>query len=258
MPLSLAPRDEDVQCRLVSDWFGYLVQVALGVLALGVLLWKREKERPRRTLLSFARDASKQGIGAALAHALNLALAVYLNGIGNECKWYFINFVADTALGVVLNLLLLRAAEAVLGRCTTRLQSGRYGARSGHLNFALQLALWLAVVVVVKLAIFFGVIVPFTDDLYDVGDVFLRPLDGAPRLELVVVMIIVPAVLNVGAFWVQDSYLMYSPTLRDRGYERAADDDGSDEDAADFEADFEREDSLWHRGRRTDPDRFGI
>lgn len=251
------PRDQDVQCRLVSDWFGYAVQVALGVAALLVLVVKRNRERPRRTMKSFLRDASKQAIGAAVAHALNLALAVLLNGIGNECKWYFINFVADTLLGVLLNWALLRGSERVLGKFTHRFRSGRYGAKEGTYNFVLQLSLWIAVVCVVKVGIFFGVILPFTDELYEIGDFFLRPIDPYPRFELVVVMILVPAVLNVVAFYVQDNFLMYHPTLRDRGFE-ALDDEDDTEDQEAFEADFEKEESLWSRGKRTDPDRYDL
>ena len=39
------------------------------------------------------------------------------------------------------------------------------------------------------------------------GDTLLGWMDEYPRLELVVVMIVVPAVMNCAQFWLQDTFL---------------------------------------------------
>lgn len=73
--------DEDAnleECKLLSGEFAALLQVALGLIALSVLIVKRLREVPRRPLVVWAFDASKQMIGAGFAHVANLLIAILL------------------------------------------------------------------------------------------------------------------------------------------------------------------------------------
>lgn len=190
---------------------GYFVQCALGIIAFLSLVLKRNCEKPRRRWKTFFRDASKQAFGAGVAHVLNMVLAIVLNGSGNECKWYFIIYIVDNVVGVLLNLVVLLAIEKVASKYTDRLKSGVYVTGDGHnphTTWCLQLTLWLLVVILVKLIIFFAIVIPLKGPLYDGGDYLLQGLDEYPRLELVFVMIIVPTIVNTLQFWIQDNFLM--------------------------------------------------
>ena len=121
-------------CELLSknDSFGKLVQVALGVLALFVLLVKRNYEAPKRPIVIWACDISKQCASMACAHVGGMLNAIILSGLtwgGDECSWYLISFTVDTTVGVTLAIHAMRLV-AYLARWrgwTALATSGDYG-----------------------------------------------------------------------------------------------------------------------------------
>lgn len=71
----------------------------------------------------------------------------------------------------------------------------------------------MGIVVIVKLVIFFGLVWPLAKYWYIAGDWMLKPMDPYPKFELFFVMVIIPMILNVLQFWIQDNYLMHSMPL---------------------------------------------
>lgn len=217
------------QCTLVSDWFGWLVQILLGAAALLALAYKRYHERPQRPWKVFFRDVAKQVVAAGLAHILNVVLSLMLRQYGNECKWYFVNYIVDSVIGTMLNLGLLYVVVTVGGRYTHALTPGHYyhpdveDSSPGRV-WLLQLVVWCSIVIVVKVILFFAFLLPLRDPLYKGGDAVISPFDRWPKLELVFVMIIVPGILNILQFWVQDTWLKH-----ERDY-HAADEHVADDD----------------------------
>ena len=63
------------KCDLLGGWFGYGIQFGLAVAAVFTLLVKRHYEVPQRPFQVWFFDASKQGIGAGVAHFLNMCMA---------------------------------------------------------------------------------------------------------------------------------------------------------------------------------------
>lgn len=57
-----------------------------------------------------------------------------------------------------------------------------------------------------KLVIFLG-IVHYRGVLGEIGESVLYPLDEYPRIELILVMVLVPLIVNVLQFWIQDNFL---------------------------------------------------
>ena len=81
-------------CKLLSGWFGWLVQGILAGAAIASLVYKRFTEKPRRSLMVWGFDVSKQAISGSMAHLLNIGFAYFLStvdGQGDECAWYFVN-----------------------------------------------------------------------------------------------------------------------------------------------------------------------
>ena len=179
-----------------------------------VLFYKRSKERPQRPLKIWLLDVSKQVMGGFEAHVLNLLIAVVLDGRTekgagtDECEWYFVNFSIDTSLGVVLNLLLLRLLSlAAKKRGWTALQNtGFYGDPVDYEVWAKQLSAWLLIIPLVKLVLLLFISVLIVP-LGWYGSFALGWLQGTPRVELAVVMVLCPCAMNVGQYWVQDTFL---------------------------------------------------
>ena len=116
-PLSDQASEDDGECHLLGP-FALFVQAALGLLAVVSLVWKRYRERPRRPLLIWFFDASKQVFGSALLHLVNLAMSMLGSGTfdvqstktvieagakdasgrqPNPCSFYLLNLAIDVS-----------------------------------------------------------------------------------------------------------------------------------------------------------------
>ncbi len=118
---SSSPEDVESQsrphhgkCDIVGS-FAIFVQIALGGLALLVLVFKRWRERPQRPVKVWAFDVSKQVIGGILLHGANLVMSMLSSGHftvdvaetvlatdkhegENPCSFYFLNLLIDVSL----------------------------------------------------------------------------------------------------------------------------------------------------------------
>ncbi|RHY33971.1 hypothetical protein DYB32_001253 [Aphanomyces invadans] len=163
-------------------------------------------------------DASKQAIGAGVAHAANIAIAIALvgytdTGTTDECAMYFVNFSLDTSLGVVFNWMLLTLVTTAAATTAIPFESGdaawtRYciTQRVCHRVWLLQLLSWLGVILTAKLLIGRG-IVYFQAGLVAYAAWVFAPLEGHPRVELIVVMVACPCLMNALQFWVKRPYV---------------------------------------------------
>ncbi|ETW05574.1 hypothetical protein H310_03319 [Aphanomyces invadans] len=201
-------------CKLISGTFETLVQVGLGIVGLSVLVLKRAYEKPQRPFQVWAYDASKQAIGAGVAHAANLFIAIMLVKLSksddakDECSFYFINFTLDTSLGVLLNWVLLRTTvAAALHFNWTWLQvPGYYGNPIRTRVWLTQLLSWIAIVLTAKLVIA-RFIYAFSAPLNDFGNWLFDPLSNYPKVELLFVMVACPCLMNALQFWITDNFL---------------------------------------------------
>lgn len=106
------------KCELLGN-FALFVQLALGALALLVLVFKRWKERPQRPVKVWAFDVSKQVVGSILLHIANLLMSMLSSGQlsvdvaeavaeaavssqtqeeDNPCSFYFLNLLIDVSV----------------------------------------------------------------------------------------------------------------------------------------------------------------
>jgi len=198
------------ECTLYG-WFGWAIQAFLVLVCFTSLVIKRYRERPQRPWVIFLLDVSKQALSASLAHTMNLLIATLLTHLesSNQCIWYFVNLTVDTSLGVLLCYLLVRGFEGwTVRRGWERVRTGEYW-RAGKLDYvgwAMQVGVWTVILSSVKWTLFLGIYWN-ADLLSTYGDTLLGWMDEYPRLELVVVMIVVPAVMNCAQFWLQDTFL---------------------------------------------------
>jgi hypothetical protein len=98
------PSTDDRNCRLLGP-FALITQALMGVVVVGSLVLKRQRERPKRPWKIWMLDISKQMLGQLFVHTLN----VFLSWLGsrasagedNPCSLYFLNIAVDTTLGVL-------------------------------------------------------------------------------------------------------------------------------------------------------------
>jgi len=210
--LLLQVREKIEQCQLLGNTFEYLIQFILGFIAFLSLVYKRWTEVPRRPWGIWGRDAAKQALGSLAAHVLNILFALHLqkDESENPCVLYLINFVVDSSLGCLFNyFLLVHVIEVVAERCASHTMiTGYYGDPPSNKIWALQVAAWIFIVTVVKVFLLFALLIPLKNPLYAVGKWSMSGFDYYPKMELVIVMVLVPLVMNILVFWIQDNFLM--------------------------------------------------
>ena len=114
----------------------------------------------------------------------------------------------DTTFGVALNwaLLTLLSHVARKRRWTSLTSPGDYGRPIQVLIWLKQLLSWLVIIITTKILLAF-VIYAFEGPLGRLAEWMFEPLESHPRVELVIVMIACPCLMNGAQFWMQDNFL---------------------------------------------------
>ena len=148
-----------------------------------------------------------------MAHFVNLLLALYLHAVlkeGNGCVWYFINLTLDCFLGVLLAYMVFSVVNYFAMKFDIDiLKSGIYTDKSVSLIdgkespddaidmriWAVQVIVWVLCTLIAKMFIFFFILA-YHKQMVACGNFFLSIFKPYPKLELVMVMIIIPLTFN--------------------------------------------------------------
>ncbi|BFZ08225.1 hypothetical protein BsWGS_11264 [Bradybaena similaris] len=186
---------------------GLFVQALLAFLAFTSLIVKRycEPKHSRRPWKIWFFDTSKQGVGAAVLHFANLFLSDVFQG--DPCTWYFISFLLDSTVGLLVIYLGLKSCQLLAHKYGWKtLYFGEYGDPARCDAWVGQCALYILVMIVTKILMTLLVLFKFWTE---VRKFLMDPITN-PELEIVLVMFMVPLVVNAIVFWVVDNFLKQS------------------------------------------------
>ena len=198
-------------CTLLGGTFALTVQLGLAISAIATLVYKRSAEKPRRPWLIFFFDASKQAFAGMLQHMVNLGFGVLFatSGSASECAWYLTNFTISVACGVVLLWGMMAGYTWMVERFQlTLLRSGEYGTPPSWKPWLAQMLIWGFLSSFEKLITAVVVILPLHRHLDAFAGWLETPLLDYPNIELILVMVIAPVLLNMVFFWVVDNMIM--------------------------------------------------
>lgn len=189
----------------LTDRFGVLIQGLLGIIAFSTLMLKRFREPVgiRRPWRIWFFDTSKQAIGALFIHFAN----VFLSTLTKEdpCSLYLMNFLLDATLGMLVIWLAVKLVSRLVEyKEWTLLMFGEYGDPPQAAAWLGQCGVYLLIMVLEKGVVSLVLLVPGWSKLQEV----LLSYIANPQLELVLVMLIVPFIVNSIMFWVVDSLMM--------------------------------------------------
>jgi len=202
------------QCQLLGNFFGYFLQLSLGLAAFSALIVKLYLESPRRPFKIWFFDTSKQASTAILGHLFNIYFSDMLTsgrgGGESPCPYYMGNFLIDSFVGCLLYLSLLKLVEVIaeMNNYPTLAQTGNYGPNDDPKwsIWGVQMFAWIMIMIVAKLVLMFSIILPFKEGLYSLGESALFFTTG-PKEELLVVMVIIPVIVNALVFLFTDLFL---------------------------------------------------
>ncbi len=138
---------------------------------------------------------------------MNLFLAVLISKQNDDdaCVWYLINILLDTSLGVIINWVFVRLLDVFARKNNIEiLVSGCYYSRDtthfedyniSYYIWATQASVWCVICFLMKVIIYF-VMLKWTDKLEDFGKYLLSNIAVYPKLELLIVMVVVPLIMN--------------------------------------------------------------
>ncbi|KAI0278616.1 vacuolar membrane protein-domain-containing protein [Russula aff. rugulosa BPL654] len=188
-----------------------VVQALLGVLVIGSLLLKRQREKPKRPWRIWLFDVSKQVVGQMFVHGVNVFISDVgsTRSSGNACVFYFLNILIDTTLGVGAIYLALHLLTWLF---TDKLQfkgfqSGQYGSPPSLNYWARQAAVYVVSLTSMKI---FVVILLAWRRLLDIGAWLLSWLGNGDTAQVVFTMGLFPIFMNVVQFWLIDSIVKAS------------------------------------------------
>ncbi|KAM4748919.1 store-operated calcium entry regulator STIMATE-like [Rhinophrynus dorsalis] len=189
----------------LTDHFGVLIQAVLAVVAFSTLMLKRcrEPKEERRPWRIWFFDTSKQAIGALFIHFTN----VFLSELTDEdpCSLYLMNFILDATLGMLVIWINVKIVSMIVERQqNTLLVFGEYGDPPQAAAWLGQCVLYLLIMIVEKTIISLVLLIPGWTKLQEI----LLDYISDPQLELVLVMLVVPFIVNAIMFWVVDSLIM--------------------------------------------------
>ncbi|WAR25446.1 STIMA-like protein [Mya arenaria] len=183
---------------------GLFLQFLLALLAFTSLILKRycEPIYERRPWKIWFFDTSKQGFGAAVIHFANVFLADVFRG--DPCTWYVVSFLLDSTIGLFVIYLGLKITQIIVHRKKIEtLYFGEYGQPAQCSAWMGQCGLYILVMVVEKILMTGLIQFNFWED---VRKLIMSPVKN-PKVELVIVMFVVPLVVNAFIFWVVDNFL---------------------------------------------------
>lgn len=241
-PTSTGTEDSG-ECEILGS-FGLIIQCLLGLLSFLALVVKRCFENPKRPVIVWLLDTSKQAFSSVLAHCMNMMLAVMLSqsNSADNWDWYFINISVDVVIGVPLWFIFLKLIEALAMRYEiTMLNTGNYinmdyedellfdleptkQTEFADINFGIwgvQILVWGIIVIIVKVILFYFQLW-FAIILETATFIWIGWLNLYPNIKLLAIMVIVPFILNSFQFWIQDNILKSkkSRTIQFRKYMR--------------------------------------
>jgi hypothetical protein len=151
-------------------------------------------------------------IGSGFGHFANIFLSVVIAGSiadADECQWYCLTYMIDSTVGTVINILLLKCFEGQVQRflpdCTL-MRFGDYGDPPQLCIWFPQLVVWMCIVIVAKLITLY-LLLQFIQPLNFLVSHLFSVFHDKPQVELVLVMIIIPTIMNTIQFWVTDTFL---------------------------------------------------
>jgi len=119
-------------CKLLDKW-ALMVQGCMGMIAISILLLKRQREHPKRPFKIWILDATKQVIGQIMVHFMNIALSYIrifdtTTKVTNPCVWYFLNLFLDTTLGIFILMFFMYIMSKIVNLLKiSHCESGYYG-----------------------------------------------------------------------------------------------------------------------------------
>lgn len=189
----------------LMDGFGVLIQGLLAVVAFSTLMLKRFREPigVRRPWKIWFYDTSKQAIGALFIHFANVFLSTLTKA--DACSLYLMNFILDATLGMLVIWIGVKVVSRIVEykQCTL-LIFGEYGDPPRVSAWWAQCVVYLLIMILEKGVVTLVLLIPGWTNLQEV----LLDYIPNPQVELVLVMLIVPFVVNSLMFWVVDSLMM--------------------------------------------------
>ncbi|KAH9983530.1 vacuolar membrane protein-domain-containing protein [Russula compacta] len=194
-------------CQLLGPT-ALVVQGLLGVLVISSLLFKRQREKPKRLWRIWLFDVSKQVVGQMFVHGVNVFISDVgsARSSGNACVFYFLNILIDTTLGVGVIYLTLHLLTWFF---STKLQlkgfqSGQYGSPPSLSHWARQAAVYVVSLTSMKLLVVL-LLASWSSELLDIGAWLLSWLGNGDTAQVVFTMGLFPIFMNVLQFWLIDS-----------------------------------------------------
>lgn len=217
------PPQNLTKCNLIGA-FGTVVQLFLILLVVLAVKIKHAFESPKRRMILFLLDGTKQLLSSGMLHVANVVFSVIIGGGStgaDQCGVYIMAFIIDVSLGIVICYYFLKLLDKFLTyKNSKKLKSGNYFRREVGINgqidvyidyvvWAEQTAIWCLIVLIMKIIVTV-IQYSFSEVVVFLGNGMMSIFGGHDKLKLFTVVIIIPITFNTIQFVIQDTFLKKS------------------------------------------------
>lgn len=194
------------------DGFGIIIQGLLGLICVSTLLIKRALENPKRSLLIWGLDTSKQVIVQLAIHFTNAIFSsLYANFDNLICECYLLMLVFDVIVGSILSWILLKLLMKLLSGTKLEYESGDYGRLKNNGNvdykcFVFECLWWFLINMIIKVFAIFFILILFRTSMPSFK-VMGMILSNHIKIKVVLTLIVIPVTLNSIYFWIADQII---------------------------------------------------
>ncbi|XP_064462467.1 store-operated calcium entry regulator STIMATE-like isoform X2 [Ornithodoros turicata] len=162
-------------------------------------------------------DTSKQAVGALVIHFANIFLAEFFQG--DPCTWYIVSFLLDSSLGLMFLFAGIRLTQHIARkRGWDALMFGEYGIPPEPRAWLAQCAVYVTLMLCEKVMVVLVIQLHFWERVR----VFIMSPIRNPKVEVALVVLVIPFFINVFIFWVTDNFLMHKPRKMKRDKETSS------------------------------------
>jgi len=204
----LAAKQFPSQCRLGHGFHGWTLQSVLGLSVLASLYVKHRNEFPQRSWIVWCMDVSKQGVAMGVQHVFFRYLAMFGSRslYAGECSWYITNLIFVAGFSLPFLMLYMKLQHCAVAKWNfVWLRTGEYGEPPDWRPWLAQLMMWSTACCLTNLVTILLVIRPLKAHLDYIAVTLESPLKSHPRLELLLVMVLTPMLVNLIFAWCVDN-----------------------------------------------------
>lgn len=151
-----------------------------------------------------------------IVHFINILFSEIFSGTVDPCTLYLISFILDTSIGLLLIYVLIKLVLFVASKLDIQsLNFGYYGEPTAKIRYWLHQTVAYIVILLIQKTVIIVILQSYPRAWDQVRDLILYLMPNK-NVEVAMVILIIPFLVNIWVFWLTDNFLTMSNNYRSK------------------------------------------